>query len=257
MRKNMVALGLVAALALTPMVALSGCAASDDVHGQTLYSVSAWDGTSYDVGDTATITFAEDSDSWHYVPTDDGYETTGTWVDEDGDIVLTSNLLGTTTLERSDDGSYYTALGDEELFGTRYYRSEEAAREYHDEYVAAAPDRVREVLESNDLSTSGTVSTLTPETVSFADGSATFTRGEYEQEGYLFVQGPAEGSWTASDHSGDYSVTVDAMRRTNMGNDAEYSGTLTIGGDAVDYSLTLTESGRVTLIIEGLTFTNG
>ena len=36
------ALGLVAALALTPMVALSGCAASDDVHGQTLYSVSAW-----------------------------------------------------------------------------------------------------------------------------------------------------------------------------------------------------------------------
>ena len=42
-----------------------------------------------------------------------------------------------------------------------------------------------------------------------------------------------------------------------MGNDAEYSGTLTIGGDAVDYSLTLTESGRVTLIIEGLTFTNG
>lgn len=255
MRKRMTTLGLVAVLALAAVLVLAGCQ-SDDIHGKTLYSVSIWDGTSYHLGNTATITFGETDESWHYVPTGDGYEATGTWTKEDGNLVLTSSILGTTTLARSDDGSYYSVQGTEELFGSRYYLSEEQAQSYSNEYAASVTGRVREILESTAFTVNSSNSQTVEETIAFADGSANFTKGEYAQEGYLFLQGPAEGSWTASDHTGDYSVTVDTMRRTNMGSDAEYTGTLTIGSDAVEYKLALTDSGRVSLSIERLTFTN-
>lgn len=252
----MTALGLVAALALMSVLVLAGCQ-SGDVHGKTLYSVSAWSGTSYHLGNTATITFGESDDSWHYVPTDGGYETTGTWTEENGNLVLTSSVLGTTTLVRSDDGSYYSVQGSEELFGSRYYLSEEQAQAYCEDYKSDAAERVQEVLESTMLAVSSSSSSrVSDETISFANGSASFTKGEYEQDGYLFIQGPAEGSWTAGDHSGNCAITVETMRRTNMGSDAEYTGTLTVGGDDVDYTLTLNDSGRVTLKIESLTFTN-
>lgn len=255
MRKRMTALGLVAALALMSVLVLAGCQ-SGDIHGKTLYSVSAWSGTSYHLGNTATITFGESDDSWHYVPTDGGYETTGTWTEENGNLVLTSSILGTTTLVQSEDGSYYSIQGSEELFGSRYYFSEEQAQAYSEDYKTDAAERVQGILESTALAVSSSSSRVADETISFADGSASFTKGEYEQEGYLFIQGPAEGSWTASDHSGNCSITVETMRRTNMGSDAEYTGTLTVGGDEVDYILTLNDSGRVTLKIESLTFTN-
>lgn len=245
---------LAAALALAPMAALSGCQ-SDGVRGQTLYSVSAWGGNSEE-GEVSTITFAEEGDSWHYVSGND--EMTGTWTDEDGDIVLTSALWGVETLERLDDGSGYEVLGDEKGLGTRFYPSEDAAKAYCDEYVAGAAGRVQETLESSTfVAVSSEPARTTDETITFAGGSASFTKGEYEQEGYLFLQGPSEGDWTASGHSGEYTVTVEEMKLDGWtARNPQYVGTLTIDGDSVEYELTISDDGGATLSIEGLSFTS-
>lgn len=245
----MTVLGVAVTLALG---ALCGCQGSG-VRGQTLYSVSAWDGMGVSAGDVSTITFGKDDDSFHHV-SEDG-EVTGTWADEGGDVVLTSTLGSVETLEWLDDGSGYEVLGDEKLFGTHFYPSEEEAETYSDGYVSDAPQRVRGMLESAEfVAVSGGDRRTKDETISFADGTATFTKGEYEQEGYLFHAGPAEGMWSASDHSGKYEVTVDDMIRSDATDSAQYKGTLTIDGESVDYKLTVHGSGGAELAVDGLTF---
>lgn len=112
--------------------------------------------------------------------------------------MLTSTLWGVETLERLDDGSGYEVLGVEEAFGTRFYPTEEAAEAYSNEYVSDAPQRVRGVLESTEFVPVSDNRRTKDETISFMDGTAAFTRGEYEQEGYLFLAGPSDGDWTAS-----------------------------------------------------------
>lgn len=247
-------LGFVAVLAFASMAALSGCQ-SNSIHGQMLYSVSSWDGGGYNAGEVSTITFGRDDDSFHYVS--EKGEITGTWSDENGDIVLTSTLGSVETLERLDDGSGYEVLGDEEVFGTRFYSSEEDAKAYSDGYISGASQRVCGVLESTEFNVfSDTNRRIKDEAISFVDGTAAFTKGEYEQEGYLFLAGPSSDDWTASDHSGEYDVTVDDMTRSSVPASAQYKGTLTIDGQSVDYRLRVRENGQVELDIEGLTFTS-
>lgn len=247
-------LGFVAVLAFASLGALSGCQSSN-IHGQTLYSVSSWDGGGYNSGEVSTITFGRNDDSFHYVS--EKGEITGTWSDEEGDIVLTSTLGSVETLERLDDGSGYEVLGGEEAFGTRFYPSEEEAEAYSDGYISDAAQRVRGILESAKFTTISDGNRRTKdETISFLDGTAAFTKGEYEQEGYLFLAGPSEGDWTASDHSGEYDVTVDDMTRSSVPASAQYTGTLTLDGKSVDYKLRVRENGQLELDIEGLTFTS-
>lgn len=253
MKRHLLVFGLATTLALTSLGVLTGC--QSDVHGKTLYSVSSWDGGGYSVGDVSTITFGADDDSFHYVS--EKSEITGTWSDEEGDIVLTSTLWGVETLERLDDGSGYEVLGGEEAFGTRFYPTEEAAEAYSNEYVSDAPQRVRGVLESTEFVPVSDNRRTKDETISFMDGTAAFTRGEYEQEGYLFLAGPSDGDWTASDHSGEYDLTVDDMTRSSVPASAQYVGTLTLDGESVDYRLWVRESGQIELDIEGLTFKGG
>lgn len=238
---------------------LAGCAESG-LAGKTLYSVSAWDGVGGNAGEVDTITF-DDGDWYHYAPANASYEDTGKWKDEDGDIVLTSSTWsGVTTLVREDDGSY-SISGDNDALGIRFFLSEDDARTYTKKFVGAAPERVAQTLESSDFTETSSpwVSATTKEAVSFHDGEAVFTKGVYSRDNelgtYLFKQGPSEDEWTASDHSGGYEVTVDKMLRDGISNDiAAYTGTLTVGGDAIDYKLTIDGEGKVQLVLERLTF---
>lgn len=239
---------------------LAGCAESGLV-GKTLYSVSAWGGAVGDSGEVTTITF--DDESWyHYAPANANYEDTGKWKDEDGDIVLTSSTgNGVTTLIRADDGSYGIS-GENDALGIRYFLSKDDAQAYTHKFIEDAPERVAQILESSDFTETGSLwsSATEKEGVSFDGGEAVFTKGEYSETDdmgnrYLFKQGPSEDKWTASDHSGSYEVTVDKMVCDGLSNDiATYTGTLSIGGDATDYKLTIDGEGKVQLVLESLTF---
>lgn len=241
-----------AALCCLMAAGLAGCGANS-VAGKTLYSVSAWSGAREAPGDVVRIVFDE-GDGYHY--TDASREDTGTWKDEDGDIVLTSSALGgVTTLDRRDDGSYGVA-GEDDAFGTRYFLSEDDAQAYTDEFVSGAPGRVAKLLESAAFSggDGGWKSQTRPEEIRFSDGEVTYTKGEYTQDGYFFHQGPDDGDWLASDHSGRYEVTVDKMMRDGISGDVPmYWGTLTVGGETTDYKLTMDDSG-VQLVIGQVKF---
>ena len=249
------------ALALAFAVALGGCA-GDELQGKTLYSVSAWNGNITDSGDVTTIAFDE-GDGYRYTPGDARYAETGTWVNEGSNIVLTSSLGRVTVLEPTSNGSYQVS---EDSFGTRYFLSEQDAKKYCDEQTEEAAGDVLSILEATtfkDSYGSGTVgndaaSRTVPESIHFEDGEATFTKGEYSQEGFIFRQGPSEVEWIASDHSGAVEVTVDEMIRNGSGGDSDwpsYTGLLTIDGDSVEYELELKPNGDVELSIEELTFT--
>lgn len=234
-----------AALFCLMAAGLAGCGA-DSVAGKTLYSVSAWSGARETPGDVVRIVFDE-GDGYHY--TDASREDTGTWKDEDGDVVLTSSTFGcVTTLDRRDDGSYGVA-GEDDAFGTRYFPSEDDAQAYTDEFVSGAPGRVAKALESASFSggTGMWESQTRPEEIRFSDGEATYTKGEYSKtngagDTYLFQQGP--DGWLASDHSGRYEVTVDKMMRGGISGDVPtYWGTLTVGGETTDYKLTMADMG--------------
>lgn len=222
---------------------------------KTLYSVSSWDGGGYSVGDVSTITFGAGDDSFHYVS--EKGEITGTWSDEEGDIVLTSSLWASRRLSGWTTARATRCWATRRRSGTRFYPTEEAAEAYSNEYVSDAPQRVRGVLESTEFVPVSDNRRTKDETISFMDGTAVFTRGEYEQEGYLFLAGPSDGDWTASDHSGEYDLTVDDMTRSSVPASAQYVGTLTLDGESVDYRLWVRESGQIELDIEGLTFKGG
>lgn len=259
--KDLIRRALIAAACCVAIGGLAACGNSS-LAGKTLYSVSAWDGSdSGDSGEVTTITF-DDTDGYHYTPAKSGREDTGTWKDEDGNIVLTSATFGgVTTLVHGDDGSYGIS-GENSSISTRYFFSQDDAQAYADEFIASAPERVVQALESSDFTESNSqwTSATTKETISFANGEAVFTKGAYsttnEMGGtYLFKQGPSEDDWTGNDHSGSYEVTVEKMTCDGFSNNiAAYTGTLTVGDDATEYKLTIDDEGNMELALEQLTF---
>lgn len=259
--RDLIRRALVTAACCAAIGGLAACGNSS-LAGKTLYSVSAWDSSnSGDSGEVTTITF-DDADGYHYAPAKSGREDTGTWKDEDGNIVLTSDTFGgVTTLDRKDDGSYGIS-GENSSISTRYFFSQDDAQAYADEFTASAPKRVVQTLESSDFTESKSqwTSATTKETISFDNGEVVFTKGMYsttnEMGGtYLFKQGPSKDSWTGNDHSGSYEVTVEKMKCDGFSNNiAAYTGTLTVGDDATEYKLTIDDEGNVELVLEQLTF---
>lgn len=230
-------------------LALTGCD-GNDLRGKTLYSVPAWSSHSADAGDTVTLTFGEDGDSWHFVPTNPTWEQTGTWEMEGDRVVLSSPYGSAITLAPLDGEEGYAQLGEAERFGTRFYPNEGDAQAYYESYVASAPDMVRSILEGATFEPNtehSSTSKTEPETISFEEGGATFTRGEYSQEGYIFRQGPKEGSWAAQDHSGPCEIAVGELLDDGFdgsGGTQVISGTLSIGGSEAEYRLTLSKEGN-------------
>ena len=89
------------------------------------------------------------------------------------------------------------------------------------------------------------------ETISFKDGKASFVKGVYDQKGYVFHQGPNDGEWGASDHSGEYSVTVGQFSRFNSSDNPQFTGSLTIDGAETTYELeTASVSGGMKLTLD-------
>lgn len=255
-------LAVAGSLAYASVLGLGGCGKSD-LNGTKLYYFSVCPGSvlgkvnSNPVGTESTITFSDGT--WHYAG---AYELSGDWQMEGNDVVLTSDQAGTITLKKQDDGSYIPS-GTEDL-GERYFTDEGDAKSYSDKYTKGSAKRVKEFLEGNDWSIDGTLSVRTlDETISFADGSLEYTKGEYDSTGYLFKQGPSEDSWLGSDHSGKYDIKAEFQGMSSGGSSertAMYTGTLESDGGSVPF--TLEKSGdSISLALNpgtgGVTFTNG
>ena len=190
---------------------LTGCG-GPPLSGHTYYSVSAID------GDESSISF--DGDTWKMTEDDNWYS--GTWTQADnGSITLEEShgeIITLTPIEGSDGYQY---AGKEKL-GTRFYPSKKT--------------------------TGSGSSCQQAETISFKDGTADFVKGVYDQENYIFHQGPNDGEWGASDHSGEYSVTVDQFSRFNSSDNPQFIGNLTIEGAETTYKLeVMSDSMRLTL----------
>lgn len=141
-------LGAVGLMSIAGLSGLSGCGPTG-VKGKTLYYISVCDNvalgkmTNNKLGSETTITF-DDGDGWHYAGS---FESSGTWRQEDENIVLSSSELGTLTLKKADDADAYIPSGDEE-YGERYFLSEDDAKKYYEDYTGKAVARVKELLES-------------------------------------------------------------------------------------------------------------
>lgn len=213
---------------------LSGCG-GPSLSGQTYYSISAIN------GDETSISF--DGEAWQMSDGDNWYS--GTWMKSDNGYITLAEAHGDfLELSPIEDSDGYQYVGKEKL-GTRFYPSREEAEEATNAFIEALPNTVEAELESADWEknvSSSASSCEQPETISFSDGKADFTRGSYTQNGYIFRQGPNAGDWAASDHSGKYTVTVDDFSRVVTSNNPQYSGTLTIDGAEITYKLeTLSE----------------
>lgn len=88
-------LGAVGLMSIAGLSGLSGCGPTG-VKGKTLYYISVCDNvalgkmTNNKLGSETTITF-DDGDGWHYAGS---FESSGTWRQEDENIVLSSSELG-------------------------------------------------------------------------------------------------------------------------------------------------------------------
>lgn len=248
-------------LAVMGSLGLVGCG-KGGISGKTLYyysvcgSVALGKACANKPGSVSTIKFEEST--WHYVGSQ---ELSGDWKAEGGNVVLSSLQLGTVTLVRQDDGSYVPS-GSED-YGERYFEDESTAKAYYDEYTAAAPDRVKAMLEGTGWSVENLPSTQTvAETLSFDDGSLTFTKGEYQREGFS-TDAPRESSWLASDHSGEYELDVTSQWVSSDGSSPRpliYEGTIAVGGETTDFKLSDRKGAlKLTLSSEwsAVTFVNG
>ena len=218
---------------------LTGCG-GPSLSGRTYYSVSAID------GDESSISF--DGDTWKLTEDDNWYS--GTWAQADnGSITLDESHGEIITLNPIEDSDGYQQAGEEKL-GTRFYPSKKEAETATREFTDNLPNTIMDYLESADwkkeASSSGSCKQV--ETISFKDGKADFVKGVYDQENYIFHQGPNDGEWGASDHSGEYSVTVDQFSRINTSANPQYIGALTIGGAMTTYKLeVMSDSMKLTL----------
>lgn len=221
---------------------LAGCG-GPSLSGHTYYSVSAID------GDEASISF--DGDTWKMTEGDSWYS--GTWEQADsGSITLNESHGEVITLNPIDGSDGYQQAGEEKL-GTRFYPSKEEAEAATREFTDNLPNTVMDYLESADWKkTTGSESSCRqPETISFKDGMASFVKGVYDQEGYVFHQGPNDGEWGASDHSGEYAVTVDSFSTVETSDNPKFIGSLTIDGAETTYKLeTASVSGGMKLTLD-------
>lgn len=208
---------------------LTGCG-GPSLSGHTYYSISAIDG-----GETS-ISF--DGDTWKMTEDDNWYS--GKWMQaENGGITLTP-------IEGSDGYQY---AGEEKL-GTRFYPSKEEAQAATREFTDNLPNTVMDYLESADWKkeVASVSSCKQAETITFKDGRADFVKGVYDQKYYVFHQGPNDGEWGASDHSGEYSVTVNQFSRFNTSDNPQFIGDLTIDGAKTTYKLeVMSDMTRLTL----------
>lgn len=218
---------------------LTGCG-GPSLSGHTYYSISAIDG-----GETS-ISF--DGDTWKMTEDDNWYS--GKWMQaENGGITLNEShgeIITLTPIEGSDGYQY---AGEEKL-GTRFYPSKEEAQAATREFTDDLPNTVMDYLESADWKkeVASVSSCKQAETISFKDGKADFVKGVYDQKYYVFHQGPNDGEWGASDHSGKYSVTVNQFSRFNTSDNPQFIGDLTIDGAKTTYKLeVLSDMMRLTL----------
>lgn len=218
---------------------LTGCG-GPSLSGHTYYSISAID------GDESSISF--DGDAWKMTEGDNWYS--GTWTQaENGSITLDESRGETITLNPIEGSDGYQYAGEEKL-GTRFYPSKEEAQDATQEFTENLPNTVMDYLEAanwkKEVSAGG--SCQQSETIAFKDGNASFTKGVYDQKGYIFHQGPNDGEWGASDHSGEYAVTVDQFSIVETSDNPKFIGTITIGGAETTYKLeVLSDSLRLTL----------
>lgn len=209
-------------LAILLILTLGGCG-GDALTGKTLYSVSPTDGT------VSSITFNEDG-KWHGVS--EGSEATGEWSREDETVVLTtSNGWVTFSLTPAEDGSWQLVDGKKwECF----YSSEEKAKDATEEFISAAPDTVRGLLEGTEWRrVTLEAYKNNAETLSFSSDEATYKKGVYEEG----QRAPDQDEWLINDHSGRFSVTVEHIEAERDANIYEYKGTLTIGETSVPFEL--------------------
>ena len=218
---------------------LTGCG-GPSLSGHTYYSISAIDG-----GETS-ISF--DGDTWKMTEDDNWYS--GTWTQADnGSITLDEShgeIITLTPIEGSDGYQY---AGKEKL-GTRFYPSKEEAQTATREFTDNLPNTVMDYLESADWKkeVASVSSCKQAETITFKDGRADFVKGVYDQKYYVFHQGPNDGEWGASDHSGEYSVTVNQFSRFNTSDNPQFIGDLTIDGAKTTYKLeVMSDMTRLTL----------
>ena len=218
---------------------LTGCG-GPSLSGHTYYSISAID------GDESSISFEDDR--WRMTEDDNWYS--GTWAQaENGSIILDESHGEIITLNPIEGSDGYQYAGEEKL-GTRFYPSREEAQAATREFTDDLPNTVKGYLESADwkkeVSAGG--SCQQPETISFKDGKASFAKGVYNQKGYIFHQGPNDGEWGVSDHSGEYKVTVDQFSTVETSDNPKFIGSLTIEGAETTYKLeVMSDSMRLTL----------
>lgn len=242
--------GGAAAVALLGLTGLTGCGGGGGgLSGKTLYAFPTTFGegqTGVDEGGESTITF-DDGETWHYAGSLWDYvdEMSGTWAEEGEDVVLTpSEAYGAITLRRLDGEDGYSVASKEDL-GVRFYQSEDDARAYAEQSIEGAADRVREILESSEWGSGyrGITPTRAPE-VEFADGGITYKRGEFP--GTMVLRGPDEGDWEAGDHSGACDISVASLSDVGSGVSVpQYKGTISVGGEQVDFVLTLKDQAQL------------
>lgn len=138
----------------------------------------------------------------------------------------------------------YSVAGKEDL-GVRFYRSEDDARAYAEQSIEGTADRVREILESSEWGSGyrGITPTRAPE-VEFADGGIAYRRGEFP--GTMVLRGPADGDWEAGDHSGACDISVASLSDVGSGVSVpQYKGIISVGGERVDFVLTLKDQAQL------------
>lgn len=228
--------GGAASVALAGLMALTGCeGGTGGLEGKTLYCAPAWSS-----GKIQSVTFT-DGENCNYAG---DQELSGTWSQDDEAIVIALPGYESMTLKRVEGEDAYVQSGWEDL-GERYYPTEEEAVEYRDEFLSGSGERVGTLLESTEwcLEADGNVRKA-DEAISFKDGKAEFEKGEYD-ESARFNKVPDEGKWVARDHSGECAVEVESFTASRSGSSMVplYTGTLTVGGESVPFTLQIYENG--------------
>lgn len=187
-----------------------------------------------------SVTFT-DGETCNYVG---DQELSGTWSQDDDAVVIALPGYESMTLKRVEGEDAYVQSGWEDL-GERYYPTEEEAVEYRDEFLSGSGERVGKLLESTEwrLEADGNVRKA-DEAISFKGGKVEFEKGEYD-ESARFNKVPDESKWVARDHSGECAVEVESFTASRSGSSMVplYTGTLTVGGESVPFTLQVYENG--------------
>ena len=226
-RRGIVALAGSAALGL---MGLTGCEASSPMadtgmQGKTLYAklvtkqLVFGEITSNDGGDIVTITFNNDT-TWHL---SGNTEWTGTYFMEGEDIVMSVDTYGyTQTLEKVEDGSYYSERGHEGYW-LHWYEDEADAEEFYDVQVAYIPEFLQKELDGTKWSAENGDITL-----AFSGDQLVWAVTEEGKNRRRFPV--PEDNWPYEDHSGEYELSFE-MRTSNN----HYIGQMTCEGKTFDY----------------------